>query len=106
VCPVLTGSGVRGKILEAMAMKIPVVSTTIGSEGIPVDQGSNAFLADSPEVMAGCIQLLLGDEAKRKQMGERARHAVETHFDWDTSMDDLERVLHDVVSKRSYNNVA
>ena len=105
-CPVLTGSGVRGKILEAMAMKIPVVSTTIASEGIPVDQGSNAMLADSPEVMAGFIHLLLHDKDKREQMGARARNAVESCFDWDISMDDLERVLQDVVSKRSFHNVA
>jgi glycosyltransferase involved in cell wall biosynthesis len=106
VCPVLTGSGVRGKILEAMAMNLPVVSTTIGAEGIPVDQGSNAFLADSPEVMSGMIELILHDPEQQERMGRRARQAVETWFDWDTSMDDLERVLHEVVSKRSYHNVA
>jgi len=106
VCPVLSGSGVRGKILEAMAMYLPVVSTTIGSEGIPVDQGSNAFLADAPEVMAGFIELLLHDDSKAELMGRRARNAVETWFDWDRSMDHLERVLQEVLSKRSYHNVA
>jgi glycosyltransferase involved in cell wall biosynthesis len=106
VCPVLTGSGVRGKILEAMAMNLPVVSTTIGAEGIPVDQGSNAFLADAPDVMAGFIHLLLHDPDKQALMGRRARNAVETWFDWEESMDDLERVLHEVVSKRSYHIVA
>lgn len=106
VCPVLTGSGVRGKILEAMAMNLPVVSTTVGAEGIPVDQGSNAFLADAPDVMANFIEMLLHDPEKQKQMGQRARKAVQTSFDWDSSMDHLERVLTDVVSKRSYHNVA
>lgn len=106
VCPVLSGSGVRGKILEAMAMNLPVVSTTIASEGIPVDQGSNAFLADAPDVMAGYIDMLLRDPDKQKLMGARARKAVETWFDWDNSMDNLERVLQEVVSKRSYHSVS
>jgi len=106
VCPVLSGSGVRGKILEAMAMNLPIITTTIAAEGIPVDQGSNAFLADSPEVMAGFIDMLLQDPEKRDTMGKRARNAVETWFDWESSMNDLERVLHEVVSKRSFHNVA
>jgi len=106
VCPVLSGSGVRGKILEAMAMKLPVVTTTIASEGIPIDQGSNAFVADSPGFMAEFIQLLLDDPDLARQMGERARQTIETHFDWNTSIDRLEQVLTDVVSKRSYHQVA
>lgn len=106
VCPVLSGSGVRGKILEAMAMNLPVVSTTIGAEGIPVEQGRNAFLADSPDVMAGLIEMILHDPAKQQSMGEQARLAVENGFNWDTSMDHLERVLQEVVSKRSYHKVA
>ncbi|WFB34726.1 glycosyltransferase family 4 protein [Kiritimatiellota bacterium B12222] len=106
VCPVLSGSGVRGKILEAMAMNLPVVSTSIGAEGIPVEQGNNAFIADSPEVMAGMLFGLLHDEEKCKSMGEKARHAVETCFAWEESIDRLEQVLQEVVSKRSYHQVA
>ena len=106
VCPVLSGSGVRGKILEAMAMNLPVVSTSIGAEGIPVDQGSNAFIADAPQVMAGYIAMLLQDTEKAELMGRRGRNAVETFFSWDDSIDRLEQMLHDVVSKRSYHQVA
>lgn len=106
VCPVLSGSGVRGKILEAMAMNLPVVSTSVGAEGIPVDQGSNAFIADAPEVMAGYIHMLLDDPKKAAGMGIRGRNAVETFFNWEHSVDRLEQVLHEVVSKRSYHQVA
>lgn len=106
VCPVLSGSGVRGKILEAMAMNLPVVSTSLGAEGIPVDQGSNGFIADAPEVMAGFISMLLEDQTKAELMGKRGRNAVETYFNWDESVDRLEQVLHEVVSKRSYHQVA
>ncbi|MEX2608247.1 MAG: glycosyltransferase family 4 protein [Kiritimatiellia bacterium] len=106
ICPVLSGSGVRGKILEAMAMNLPVVTTSIASEGIPVDQGNNAYIADAPEVMAGVIQLILADPEKAADMGARGRRTVEEHFNWENSIDRLEKVLQDVVSKHSYNQVA
>lgn len=106
VCPILSGSGVRGKILEAMAMNLPVVSTSVGAEGIPVDQGSNAFIADSPEVMSGYISMLLQDQDKANLMGNLGRNSVEKYFNWDDSVDRLEQVLHEVVSKRSYHQVA
>jgi glycosyltransferase involved in cell wall biosynthesis len=106
VCPVLSGSGIRGKILEAMAMNLPVVTTSVAAEGIPVEQGNNAFIADAPEVMAGVLHLLLSDPDKAAAIGQRGRQAVETHFNWDNSIDRLEKVLQEVVSKRSYHQVA
>lgn len=106
ICPVLSGSGVRGKILEAMAMNLPVVTTSIAAEGIPVEQGNNAFIADAPEVMAGVIQLILDDPEKAADIGKRGRTTVEDYFNWERSIDRLEKVLQDVVSKRSYHQVA
>lgn len=106
VCPVLSGSGVRGKVLEAMAMEVPVVTTSVGAEGIPVDQGSNAFLADAPDIMAEFIQMLLHDPGKARSMGLRGRNAVETRFTWDQSMDLLEQTLRESVGKRSFHFVA
>lgn len=106
VCPVLGGSGVRGKILEAMAMELPVVSTSVGAEGIPVEQGNNAFIADAPSVMADFIQMLLHDPEKARSMGLRGRDAVASHFNWDQSMDLLEQTLRESVGKRSYHSVA
>ena len=87
-------------------MNLPVVSTSIGAEGIPVDQGSNAFIADAPDVMAGYIEMLLGDTDKAQLMGKRGRNAVETYFSWEESIDRLEQVLSEIVSKRSFHQVA
>jgi len=105
VCPVLSGSGVRGKILEAMAMELPVVSTLIAAEGIHIRQGDNGFLADSPNIMADMLLLLLHDPDLCKRVGTQARKTIESQFTWDHSMDQLEAVLREVVSKRSYHNV-
>jgi glycosyltransferase involved in cell wall biosynthesis len=106
ICPVLSGSGVRGKILEAMAMELPVISTLIGSEGIAFEQGQNGFLVDSPQMMADIICHVLHDKELLERMGRNARKTIEAHFTWDRSMDLLENVLRDVVSKRSYHIVS
>jgi glycosyltransferase involved in cell wall biosynthesis len=103
VCPVLSGSGVRGKILEAMAMQIPVVSTTTGAEGIPIDQGHNAYVADAPAMMADLIHMLLHDPDTCARIGQNARDTVERTFTWKRSIDALEKVLQEVVAKRSYH---
>ncbi len=102
-CPVLSGSGVRGKILEAMSMGLPVVCTTIGAEGIPIDPGGNALLADAPEIMADFLLMLLHDPEKRASLGARARETVQASFTWEKSVDQLEKLLHDVCSKSSYH---
>ncbi len=106
VCPVRSGSGIRGKILEAMSMELPVVTTSVAAEGIPVDQGSNAFIADAPDIMSDIIQMLLHDPEKARTMGKRARNAVETHFGWGKSIDMLEKVLRDSTAKRSFHQAA
>jgi glycosyltransferase involved in cell wall biosynthesis len=106
VCPVLSGSGVRGKILEAMAMRVPVVSTSVAAEGIPIDQGENAFIADAPDVMADFLELLLHDPGKSDSMGDKGRQTVERFFNWESSIDTLERTLKDCVAKRSFHQVA
>lgn len=106
ICPVRSGSGVRGKILEAMAMELPVISTFVGSEGIAFAQGENGFIADSPRMMADLIGLLLHDEELCRKLGGNARRTIQSHFTWNRSMDVLETVLREVTSKRSYHIVA
>lgn len=82
VCPQRVGSGVRGKLLEAMAMGLPVVATTLGAEGIPIQQGESGFIADTPEMLAEDICLLLDDAVLRERMGRNARQLVVERFSW------------------------
>lgn len=100
--PVRTGSGLRGKLLEAMAMGLPIVTTSIGSEGVPLYQAQNGFLADTPDIMARTLDLLLRDEALREMVGQNARILAETRFSWDYSTTLLEEVLADVVARRDF----
>lgn len=78
VCPILTGSGVRVKLLEAFAAGIPVVSTTVGAEGF----ASDVYLcADEPDLFAAHVSTLLDNGDLARSLAERARAHVEA--DWD-----------------------
>ncbi len=98
VSPTRIGSGMRGKLLQAMASGLPVVSTTLSAAGIPIQMGESGFLADKPDIMARYIDLLLSDEPLRNSMGRRARELTVERFAWDRGIDLLEAVLRDVVT--------
>ncbi len=80
VCPVLSGSGMRVKLLEAFASGIPVVSTTVGAEGLTAD-GGVCLLADSPEEFAACVVRLFENPSQAAELARRARRLVESKFD-------------------------
>ena len=81
ICPILTGSGVRVKLLEAFAAGIPVISTTIGAEGLTEKHGEICALADSPEEFAKKTLELLADASAAADMAERARAEVVDKWD-------------------------
>jgi GT2 family glycosyltransferase/glycosyltransferase involved in cell wall biosynthesis len=81
VCPILSGSGVRVKLLEAFASGIPVVSTYLGAEGLARVDGEFCSLADDPETFAAKTIQLLQDSEAAAQMAERARAEVEANWD-------------------------
>jgi len=95
VCPIRLGSGLRFKVYEAMASGVPVVTTTLGAEGIPLQNGDNCFMADQPEIMTGCIDMLLTDDALRQGIARQARALVVERFDWIHGMKLMERVIQD-----------
>lgn len=81
VCPILTGSGVRVKLLEAFACGIPTVSTRIGAEGLAHNDGEFCRLADDPLEFARRVIELLHDPSSATDMARRARHEVEQNWD-------------------------
>ena len=82
VVPLLTGSGTRLKILEAWAAGLPVVSTTIGAEGLPVRDGETILLADGAEAFASAATRLLTCTELRRQVGSAGRLLLEKEFTW------------------------
>lgn len=81
IVPILSGSGMRIKIIEGMAMQKAIVTTSIGTEGISTSHGENILIADEPEGFASCVCALLADRVKCIQMGESARKFVIDHYD-------------------------
>ena len=92
VVPLLVGGGTRLKVLEAMAMGRALVSTRLGVEGLGVRDGQELLLADEPEAFAGQVVALLGDEARRRALGQRARAFVERGYGWQSIGPRLEAV--------------
>lgn len=81
--PLQIGSGTRIKALEAMASGRPVVGTAIGLEGLGIEPGRHAAVADNPERMAAAIVRLLGDDEAARRMAGEGRELVERSFSWD-----------------------
>jgi glycosyltransferase involved in cell wall biosynthesis len=82
VVPIRIGGGTRIKIFEAMASNVPVVSTRIGAEGLPVLDQVHLWLADTPDEFARAAVRLLQDRAMARRMAEQAWALVSTHNDW------------------------
>lgn len=85
VCPILSGSGIRVKLLEAFAAGIPVVSTRIGAEGLSTESGDICELADSPESFADATVNLLSDQEHAARLAARARDMVVRERDAETA---------------------
>jgi glycosyltransferase involved in cell wall biosynthesis len=82
IVPLLSGSGVRVKILEAMAHGIPVVSTSIGADGLEFRHGEQIMIADTPEDFASAISTLVEQPELRYQIAQAARARVLELYDW------------------------
>jgi len=82
VIPLRMGGGTRFKVLEAMALGVPIVSTRVGCEGIDLAPDEEVLLADEPAAFAEAVVSLLRDPARGAEMARRARRRVEEHYDW------------------------
>jgi hypothetical protein len=85
VVPLLSGSGTRLKILEAWAAELPVVSTTVGAEGLPVIDGETALLADGAADFASAVTRLLTCSELRRNLGQAGRLLLDKEFTWETA---------------------
>jgi len=83
VVPLRSGGGSRLKILEAMALGRPVVSTSLGREGLSLQDGQEIITADDPREFAEAVVRLLEDRQYWNEMVEAGRKNVEQNYDWD-----------------------
>lgn len=82
LAPIRVGGGTSYKIIEAMAVGTPVVTTTLGHEGIEVKKDTDIIVADTPEAMVRAVVELLSDEKAYRELSSNARKAVEKVYDW------------------------
>lgn len=104
VIPLLIGGGIRGKALEAMAMRKPIVSTTIGVEGIKLVNGESVLLADSPAEFSSAVVKVLGDHVLADNLTEMAYSNVTRYYDWTAKGIELDRVYRAAISRYSLMN--
>jgi glycosyltransferase involved in cell wall biosynthesis len=97
--PLLAGGGTRIKIYEAMAMGVPVVSTTIGAEGLPLIDGQDIQLADTPAAFAAKLHTLLTQPATAAAQAARARQRMEAEFSWTAATTRFMDLCHTLMRK-------
>ena len=93
IVPLRIGGGTRLKIYEAMAAQIPVVSTTIGAEGLSVNPPHDIRIADTPDHFAAHCRELLTDPGIRARISGAAREMVTAHFSWEHVARCFEKVM-------------
>lgn len=82
IVPVRAGGGMRVKILNALAQGMPLVTTTLGCEGIAVTHGKDVLIADTPEAFAEAVLRLLDDRELAQELGRCGRELIRTTYDY------------------------
>jgi glycosyltransferase involved in cell wall biosynthesis len=83
LAPIAYGTGIKTKIVEAMALGLPVVTNSIGAEGLAVENGYHMFVEDDYQKLAGIFDRLHTDEILRKSIGHNARRLIKENYRWD-----------------------
>lgn len=98
ITPMISGTGIKNKILEAMSMELAVVSTSIGISGIDSDNNIHYLLADTPEAFKQKIIQLFHDKKLRDDLGISARLFVEKNYSWKVSMQKFDEIIHKLIT--------
>jgi len=101
VAPLRAGSGTRLKILEAMAMAKPVVTTSVGCEGLDVVDGEHLCVADEAQEFAEETSRLLTDRKRSAELGRNARALAQREYSWRAIVRRLEQFHSQLISKET-----
>jgi len=100
VAPLRFGAGTQNKVLEAMAMGVPVVCTNIGFGGLNIESGQGAIKQTDPQLFADSVIALLSTAEMRKRVGEAGINVIRSQFSWDVIAQQLESYLQEVASSK------
>lgn len=98
VAPLRFGAGTQNKVLEAMAMGIPVICSNIGFKGLGIESGEGAIMETEPERFTKAVLSLLESETKRREVGQKGKEVILGRFGWDAIAKQLEQYFRDVKS--------
>lgn len=98
ITPMISGTGIKNKILEAMSMNLPVISTSIGISGINARNNVHYMLADSPIEFKNAIIELIRNPQLREEISSSARLFVENNYSWNKSTKKIEEIINKIVS--------
>lgn len=93
VVPLRLGTGTRLKILEALAARRPVVTTTVGAEGLELEAGRDLLLADEPTAFADSVVRLLEEPVYARELAERGQETVRRRYSWDSVTAHFQQLL-------------
>ena len=93
VAPMQIGTGLQNKLLEAMAMRIPCITSPLANNAVGAVPGTSILLGERPEDYAMHILRLLDDAAMRQHIAEEGYRFVRAHFDWDTAAHSLHALI-------------
>jgi glycosyltransferase involved in cell wall biosynthesis len=99
--PIRYGGGTRVKILESFAHRVPVVSTTLGAEGLDVQDDVHLLLADDPDEFAAATVRLIGDPALRTRIADKAEKLYLDRYDGRAADEGIRRLLEDLSGLRT-----
>ena len=97
VAPLRIARGIQNKVLEAMAMGLPVVGTTSATQGVEAEAGEHFLLADEPEAFATAVVQCLREPARARQLGRAARAFVESHYAWDRVLEPFDALIDSLI---------
>ena len=100
VCPLRIGAGIKNKVLEALAMGIPVVATPLSVDGINVRDGESAIIAPVDQMAAATLRLLR-DNARREALSRTGRALIEAEYSWERTADSYERLYDEICISRA-----
>ena len=96
VAPLRFGAGTQNKVLEAMAMGLPVVCTHIGFEGLDIESGQGVLLGKGKEQFIQYVEELLESESLRREIGEKGLYVARNKYSWDIIAERLNAYFHSV----------
>lgn len=102
VTPIRYGVGIQNKVLEAMAMATPVVSSPQAVSALQLQDGQDVLVAEKPPAMAEAIRRLINEPDLRQQVGQAGRRYVEQHHDWHLAAQRLTEIYQEVASHKPH----